>query len=124
MKSYSSRQAAPSADRFSGGLPVPAIHIDLSDGFDHDDVVLHVNNREAARGSDVTTNLTLSCCLVRRPEARRGTGSKCAISYSKDRRIQCFQTVTKPVIPPFDDWRLTSRRTENIGLKDGQILLE
>jgi hypothetical protein len=60
MKSYSSRQAAPSADRFSGGLPVPAIHIDLSDGFDHDDVVLHVNNREAARGSDVTTNLTVS----------------------------------------------------------------
>jgi hypothetical protein len=42
MKSYRSRQAAPSADRFSGGLPVPAIHIDLSDGFDHDDVVLHV----------------------------------------------------------------------------------
>jgi hypothetical protein len=53
-----------------------------------------------------------------------GTGSKCAISYSKDRRIQCFQAVTKLVIPPFDDWRLTSRRTENIGLKDGQILLE
>jgi hypothetical protein len=42
MKSYRSRQAAPSADRFCGGLPVPAIHIDLSDGFDHDDVVLHV----------------------------------------------------------------------------------
>jgi hypothetical protein len=39
MKSYRSRQAAPSADRFSGGLPAPAIHIDLSDGFDHDDVV-------------------------------------------------------------------------------------
>jgi hypothetical protein len=33
---------APSADRFSGGLPVLAIHIHLSDGFDHDDVVLHV----------------------------------------------------------------------------------
>jgi len=71
MKSDRSRQAAPSADRFSGGLPVPAIHIDLRDGFDHDDVVLHVNNREAARVSDVTTNLTVSCCLVRRPQARR-----------------------------------------------------
>ena len=54
----------------------------------------------------------------------RSTGSKYAISYSKDSRIQCFQSVTKAVIPPFDDWRSTSRRTENIGLKDGQILLE
>jgi hypothetical protein len=41
----------------------------------------------------------------------RGTGSKYAISYSKDSRIRCFQTVTKAVIPPFDDCRLTSRRT-------------
>ena len=61
-------------------------------------------------------------CYV--PGSVWGTGSKYAISYSKDRRIQCFQTVTKAVIPAFGDWRLTSRRTENIGLKDKQILLE
>ncbi len=39
---------------------MPAIHIDLRDGFDPDEVVLHLNNREAARGSDVTTDLTIS----------------------------------------------------------------
>ena len=39
---------------------MPTLHIDLRDGFDHDDVVLHVNNQEAARRSDVTTNLTIS----------------------------------------------------------------
>jgi hypothetical protein len=39
---------------------MPTLHIDLRDGFDHDDVVLKVNNREAARGSDVTTDLTIS----------------------------------------------------------------
>jgi len=39
---------------------MPTLHILLRDGFDHDDVVLHVNNREAAHGSDVTTDLTIS----------------------------------------------------------------
>jgi len=39
---------------------MPTLHILLRDGFDHDVVVLHVNNREAARGSDVTTDLTIS----------------------------------------------------------------
>lgn len=36
------------------------LHILLRDRFDHDDVVLYVNNREAARGSDVTTDLTIA----------------------------------------------------------------
>ncbi len=39
---------------------MPTLHIVLRDGFDHDDVVLHVNNQEAARDSDVTTDLTIS----------------------------------------------------------------
>ena len=39
---------------------MPTLQIDLRDGFDHDDVVLHVNNREAARRSDVTTDLAIS----------------------------------------------------------------
>jgi hypothetical protein len=39
---------------------VPTLHILLREGFDHDDVVLHVNNREAARGSDVSTDLSIS----------------------------------------------------------------
>jgi hypothetical protein len=39
---------------------MPTLHILLRDGFNHDDVVLRVNNREAARGSDVTTDLTIS----------------------------------------------------------------
>ena len=39
---------------------MPAIHIDLRDGFDPDEFVLHLNNREAARCCDVITNLTIS----------------------------------------------------------------
>jgi hypothetical protein len=107
MKSYRSRQAAPSADRFSGGLPVPAIHIDLSDGFDHDDVVLHVNNREAGRGSDVTTNLTVSHAAsfdVLRPEGRCALwrGVLCAKCVSGDRRLPLVANLAQQIVSPND----------------------
>jgi hypothetical protein len=52
---------------------MPTLHILLRDGFDHDEVVLHVNNQEAARGSDLTTDLTISHAAsfdVRTPEGR------------------------------------------------------
>jgi hypothetical protein len=38
---------------------VHTLHIDLRDGFDQDDVIFYVNNREAARLIGVTTNLTV-----------------------------------------------------------------
>jgi len=52
---------------------VPTLHIDLRDGFDQDDVIFYVNNREAARLIGVTTNLTVSHAAaldVLMPEAR------------------------------------------------------
>ena len=39
---------------------MPTLHIDLRDGFDQDDVIFYVNNREAGRLVGVTTNLTVS----------------------------------------------------------------
>lgn len=49
------------------------LHIPLRYGFDHNDVVLQVNNRQAARGSDVATDLSISHAAsfdVTAPEAR------------------------------------------------------
>ncbi|MFY9558759.1 MAG: hypothetical protein WAQ52_00860 [Terriglobales bacterium] len=39
---------------------MPILHIDLRDGFNNDDVILYLNDREAARQSGVTTDLTIS----------------------------------------------------------------
>jgi len=39
---------------------VRTLHIYLRDGFDQDDVIFYVNNREAARLIGVTTNLPVS----------------------------------------------------------------
>ena len=39
---------------------MPVIQLDLRDGFRHDDVIVFVNDKEAARASDVTTDLTIS----------------------------------------------------------------
>jgi hypothetical protein len=39
---------------------MPVLHFDLRDGFNHDDAVLYVNEKEAARASDLTTDLTIS----------------------------------------------------------------
>ena len=52
---------------------MPTLHVLLRDVFDHDDVVLHVNNQEAARSSDVTTDLSISHAAsfdVTAPEGR------------------------------------------------------
>ena len=36
------------------------LHVDLRDGFNHDDVILYLGNQEVARQSGVTTDLTIS----------------------------------------------------------------
>jgi len=36
------------------------LHLDLRDGFKHDDVVVYINDHESARASDLTTDLTIS----------------------------------------------------------------
>jgi len=106
MKSYRSRQAARTADRFSGGLPVPAIHIDLRDGFDHDDVVLHVNNREAALGSDVTP-ISPSLMLPRSTSSvPKGDAHSGVVSYA---RSACPVTDAYRARPPISFTAARSR---------------
>jgi len=36
------------------------LNLDLRDGFKHDDVIVYADEREAARASDLTTDLTIS----------------------------------------------------------------
>ena len=39
---------------------MPVLNLDLRDGFHHDDVIVYVNDKEAARAADLTTDLTIS----------------------------------------------------------------
>lgn len=39
---------------------MPTLHVDLRDGFNDDDVILYIDEQEAARESGVTTDLTIS----------------------------------------------------------------
>ena len=86
---------------------MPAIHIDLRDGFDPDEVVLHLNNREAARCCDVITNLTISHAAsydVLWPEGRCALwrGVLCAKCVSGDRRLPLVANLAKQIVSPND----------------------
>jgi len=77
---------------------MPTLQIDLRDGFDHDDVVLHVNNREAARRSDVTTDLSISHAAsfdVTAPEGR------CALRIEIPTRHVSSSVDLDPVDTPY-----------------------
>ena len=84
------------------------LHVDLRDGFKQDDVVLYLDNREVARRSGVTTNLTISHATSLEVEA---TQSPAMLRIDVPKQNISSSTVVDPMEMPF----------VAIFLRDGQV---
>jgi hypothetical protein len=99
---------------------MPTLHVDLRDGFDHDDVILYLNNRESARRSDVTTNLTISHAAALDVPAPEG---RCALRIDIPRQNISSSVDVDPAETPYVAILVREGRVEFHKLKEAMPML-
>jgi len=99
---------------------MPVLHIDLRDGFNHDDVILYLGDREAARRSGVTTDLTISHAASLEVPAPAGPST---LRIEVPEQHVWSSTDVDPAETPFVDIFLRDRQISFHKLKEAMPML-
>jgi hypothetical protein len=99
---------------------MPVLHIDLRDGFHYDDVLLYLDDREAARRSGVTTDLTISHAASIEVPAPAGSS---ALRIEVPKQRASASTDVDPAETPFVSIFIRDRQISFHKLKEAMPML-
>ena len=99
---------------------MPVLHIDLREGFKQDDVILYLDDREAVRRSDVSTDLTISHAASLEVQAPAGSST---LRIEVPKQHVSSSTDVDPAETPFVAIFLRDRQISFHKLKEAMPML-